>query len=80
MRLLHNYNYDRNKALSTFDCNLFKMSSDEKRLTASSINENIGSKVWTKREMKYFETGVYQFGKDFNQIRKIFVILSIHLK
>jgi hypothetical protein len=71
MKHLNRCDYDKNKALSTFDFNKQLYRSDKSKTDETSQAKT--SNIWTDCEMKFFESGINQFGKDFNQIQKHYV-------
>jgi hypothetical protein len=58
MKHLHACNYDRTKSIETFDF--------------ENLNKPI-PKIWTPLEMKQFEQGMNEFGKDFSKIKLLYL-------
>ena len=87
IRHLHASGYDRSEALRTFKFNKISSSPTHSpmhqfRTTATALNseENQTACIWSSCEIKFFENGIKQFGKDFFQIQKHYVSLSIIVK
>jgi hypothetical protein len=76
MKHLHGCSYDKNKALYTFNFNKQLYRNDKAKTADESNNHHhtkATSNIWTDCEMKFFESGIKQFGKDFGQIQKHYV-------